>query len=285
MIRIDFIINRIREMSKIIPFGYRILAQNEINLIRRGSKYTDPKSLLPFGYKIFSQNDEDGIIGEIFKRIGPTNKSFIEFGAGNGLENNTLTLVYKGWNGLWIDSSSKYVNNIQKHYSKIINRGQIKVIKSFITKSNIDSILKSNNMKGEIDLLSIDIDGNDIYIFNAISCISPRVVIMEYNAKFIPPMIYCMAYEEKYKWKGDDCFGSSLKYLEIEFSKKGYSLVGCNLTGVNAFFIRNDLVSNKFMEPFSAEFHYEPPRYYLTLGLSTGHPSSYRTLDRAIDEI
>ena len=86
-----------------------------------------------------------------------------------------------------------------------------------------------------------------------------------------------MTYEESYVWKGDDCFGSSLKFLETKFKEHGYFLVGCNITGSNAFFVRKDLVEHKFFEPFTAENHYEPARYYLS-GYISGHISTYKTL-------
>src|SRR4030042_3287529 len=79
------------------------LAINEIETLKRNSRYQNPKSLIPFGYKIYSQNEEDGIIREIFNRIGVTNRVFVEFGIGDGLENNTLALLFDGWNGLWIE--------------------------------------------------------------------------------------------------------------------------------------------------------------------------------------
>ena len=142
-------------------------------------------------------------------------------------------------------------------------------------------MISSQINENEIDLLSVDIDGNDIHIFNSINCISPRVVVIEYNAKFPPPITYCMKYNQKYIWNGDDNFGASLKFLENEFDKKGYCLVGCNITGVNAFFVRKDLVTDKFLEPFSAEVHYEPARYYLAK-FSSGHKPSLNTLEESL---
>jgi hypothetical protein len=91
-----------------------------------------------------------------------------------------------------------------------------------------------------------------------------------------------MKYNESHIWKDDDCFGASLKYLEILFSEKGYYLVGCNISGVNAFFVRKDLVEDKFEAPYSAEKHFEPARYYLTFGFSSGHSSTYTTLENML---
>ena len=258
------------------------MAKNEIEDLQTRVLRQDPKSLLPFGRKIYSQCDEDGIIREIFNRIGYTNKIFVEFGIGDGLENNTLSLLFEDWRGLWIEASKKHVEEIKRGFAKTISQGRLTVLNAFITESNIDNLISSILQEKEIDLLSIDIDGNDAHIFNSISCIKPRVVIIEYNAKFLPPIAYCMAYNQNHIWRRNDYFGASLKFLETLFSGRGYSLVGCNITGSNAFFVRNNLLENKFPEPYTAEKHYMPARYYLSGAFSSGHPPSYQTLENSL---
>ncbi len=265
----------IRERIKQMPII------QEMDRIRESSRYQDPKSLIPFGYKIYSQTDEDGMIAEIFRRIGSTNKVFVEFGIGNGLENNTISLLFDDWQGLWIEASSRYVKAIRKYFDQIIENGQLKVVQSFITKDNINDLIYAQIKDKEIDLLSVDIDGNDYHVLNAITCIRPRVIAIEYNAKFRPPILYCMDYDESYTWEKDDCGGASLKFLEVNLDKKGYCLVGCNISGVNAFFVRKELVDDKFLAPFTAENHYEPPRYYFS-GYFAGHRSAYKTLAKSL---
>jgi len=252
----------------------------EIDHLREHKRYQDPKNLIPFGDKIYSQSDEDGIIREIFNRIGTTNKTFIEFGIGNGLENNSIALLFEDWQGLWIDASTKNIKKIRKYYDQIIGNKQLQVVESFITKDNINNLISDKIKSDEVDLLSVDIDGNDYHVLNAITCISPRVLVVEYNAKFSPPIMYCMDYNETHSWQKDDCFGVSLKFLEVKLDLKGYYLVGCNLSGANAFFVRKDLVADRFLEPFTAEQHYEPPRYYLS-GYFAGHPAAYSTLAKS----
>lgn len=271
-VKYDFIVrNRLKQLPII----------QEIDRLRESDRYQHPKSLIPFGSKVYSQSDEDGIIREIFNRIGTTSKAFIEFGIGNGLENNTLALLFDGWQGLWIDASSQSIKKIRKHFSPIIENGQLTVVESFITKTNIDRLISSQIESSEIDLLSVDIDGNDYHVLSAITCVSPRVIVVEYNAKFTPPILFCMDYDETHSWQKDDCFGASLKFLEINLRRKGYCLVGCNLSGVNAFFVREDLVSDRFLEPLTAENHYEPARYYLS-GYFAGHPAAYETLVKSL---
>ncbi len=265
----------IKERIKQIPII------QEMERVKESARYQDPKNLIPFGYKIYSQSDEDGIIREIFNRIGVTNKIFVEFGIGNGLENNSLSLLFEDWEGLWIEGSLNQVKKIRKHFAEIISKGKLKIIQSFITKDNINQLISSQIKSNEIDLLSVDIDGNDYHVLNAITCVKPRVIVIEYNGKFRPPIMYCMDYNETHTWEKDDCFGVSLKFLEVNLEKKGYYLVGCNLSGVNAFFVRKDLVSDRFLAPFTAENHYEPPRYYFS-GYFAGHPATYKTLAKSL---
>ncbi|WP_346862594.1 hypothetical protein [uncultured Draconibacterium sp.] len=264
-----------------IQFGLK--HSNEVNIhkeldrLRKERIIQNEKNLAAHGFKVYSQNEEDGIIQEIFHRIGVTNKTFVEFGIGTGLENNTLALLFKDWKGLWIDASKQSVATVKKNFEKIIENKQLKVVESFITRDNINELISSNISDKTIDLISVDIDGNDYHILDAIICVKPRVIVIEYNAKFAPPIMYCMGYNETHTWDGSDHFGVSLKYLEVNLAKKGYKLVGCNLVGCNAFFVQEQLINDKFQEEFTAEYHFEPARYYLGI-FSSGHPASYRTL-------
>ena len=250
------------------------------HVLRTSPRYTDKKHLIPFGHKVYSQGDEDGIIAEIFKRIGSTNKVFVEFGVGKGLQNNTLALLFQGWTGLWIEGSQQYAGQIRKNFVKAISSGKLSIVCDFITRDNINSLISSVVSEATVDLLSVDIDGNDFHILDAIDCIQPRVIVIEYNAKFAPPIEYCMSYDQSHEWLGDDNYGASLKFLEVGLQQKGYCLVGCNLIGNNAFFVRQDAAGDKFLTPHSAETHYEPAKYFLA-SITSGHPASYKTLENA----
>lgn len=257
--------------------------RNEMEAMQRLPKYANPLNLVPSGRKMFSQNEEDGIIIEIFNRIGTTNKTFVEFGCGDGIENNSYALLFQNWNGLWIDGSAKNIAKIRKGLPETLASGQLKVLESFITKDNINDLISSQISDKEIDLLSVDIDGNDYFVWDAITCIEPRVLIMEYNAKFIPPVRYCMDYDPNHMWDYSDHGGVSLKFIEEKAAAKGYSLVGCCLAGANAFFIRNDLVDNKFEAPFVAEKHFEPARPHFAK-IKAGHPSDFKTLEKRLKD-
>ena len=221
----------------------------------------DKKCLEYYGFKVYSQNEEDGIIEEIFNRVGTTNKIFIEFGVENGLQCNSHYLLFKGWRGLWIDGGHE--KEIQEKFAPVIANGQLKFLQAFITRENINELFIKCGFEGEIDLLSIDIDGNDYHIWQAINVVRPRVVVIEYNAKFPPNCDWKQAYNKRHIWDGSDWHGASLKALELLGRKLGYQLVGTNLNGVNAFFVRKDLAKDLFIEPATAENLYNPYRFYL----------------------
>lgn len=266
-------------INRNIEYMRRIAVNSYKDNLKSDPRYQDPRRLSKYGKKMYSQNEEDGIILEIFNRIGTTNKVFVEFGIGDGLENNTLALLLQGWEGLWLEGSPKSVNNINDHFNSVIDTKQLQITEAFITKDNINDLISSKIKEKEIDLLSVDIDGNDVHIFNEISVINPRVVVIEYNAKFFPPVMFTVDYDPEHMWQGDDYMGVSLKYLEVEFEKKGYKLVGCDIAGVNAFFVRDDLVGDKFLSPYTAEEHYEPVRYHL---LATTPSPTYQAMDKIL---
>jgi hypothetical protein len=279
---LSFLKNRLAaRLSALLWFPASLpLLEAEMDRLRERRRLISPLSLAPYGYKIYSQNDEDGIIREIFRRIGTTSKTFVEIGAGNGLENNTVSLLFEDWKGLWIEASPQHVEKIERCLPETIKRGGLALVQARVTKANVNELISSFVRKAELDLLSIDIDGNDWHVFNAIKGMQPRVVVIEYNAKFVPPLEFCMDYDEEHQWVGDDCYGASLKFLEVRMAEKGYALVGCNLTGSNAFFVRGELAGDKFAQPHTAKNHFEPARHTLC-GLPSGHPPAYQTLEKS----
>ncbi len=177
-----------------------------------------------FEKKIYSQQGEDGILEYIFYKTGTSNKYFVEFGVGNGNECNTRLLrEMKGWQGLWMDSG--------KHNNHHIHQ-------EFITAENINDIFRKYNVPRNFDLLSIDIDGNDYWVWKALDTVyAPRVVVIEYNSKYAPSKSKVIEYDPNFKWDCTDYFGASLLAHVKLAEAKGYSLVCCDSKGVNAFFV------------------------------------------------
>jgi hypothetical protein len=234
-------------------------------------KYQNPSKLNRYEFSAFSQNGEDGIIEEIFNRIGVVNRFFVEFGSSNGIETNSTYLLYKGWSGVFIDGSQNNIKFIKKNYTSLISQGRLKAVCSFITAENIENLFRNTNVPEEFDFLSIDIDRNDYYVWDAIKLYHPRVVCIEYNAVFRPDCWFVVPYEASFVWDKSSHFGASIEALYKIGIQKGYKLVACCFAGVNAFFVREDLIGNKFIPPFTPKNHYEPPRYFLA-GFRGGHP-------------
>ena len=199
-----------------------------------------------FGIKIYSQNDEDGIILYILKHIGIKTKKFVEIGVENGTECNTTNLLKNfNWKGVQIEGNKILYSDAKIQLKKILKEKikNLKLLNIFITKKNVNKILK-NNCGKEVDLLSIDIDGNDFWIWKSIKCIKPRLVIIEYNSFFGPKLSCTIPYNAKFIWDYKNkrsYYGASLKALEKLGKQKKYTLVGIDRNGVNAFFVRNDL--------------------------------------------
>lgn len=238
-------------------------------------KYLDNKRLNRFERQVFSQYGEDGILSEIFRRLGINNGFFVEFGVESGIECNTTNLLIKKWKGLWIDGSEKYYNKIREDFSREIESKQLQVLNNFVTPENVENLFIESGVQQDFDLLSIDIDYNDYHVWKSLKKFKPKVVVIEYNSTFDPKTEFIVEYNER----GNNGiftshFGASLLSFELLAEEMGYSLVGCSYSGVNAFFIRKDLLQNHFHQPYTAENHYEPPRYFLYT--KNGHYRSWK---------
>jgi hypothetical protein len=241
--------------------------------LHRNERYADPRRLNRYEYQVFSQSGEDGIIDEIFRRIGTTTRHFVEFGVENGLETNTTSLIVKGFRGSWIEADPGACAQIRTSFAAQIATGQLTLQQAMITAENIEELLMEAGTPPEPDLLSIDIDGNDYWVWQAIERYRPRLVVIEYNATFRPGTEWIMKYDPRRMWDRSSYHGASLTSLELLGRKKGYSLVGCSFMGVNAFFVRDDLLADSFCGPFDAANHFEPARFHLWR--KTGHPRGF----------
>jgi hypothetical protein len=251
-----------------------IAIRREILAIMDDPKLAEPLRLERHGFRVHSQYDEDGIIDEIFRRIGPTDRTFVEFGAGDGTENCTGFLLMQGWRGLWIDGQDSFLPFVHAAWGAETARGQLVARNVFVEVDTIDGIIQDAGFSGEIDFLSLDVDGNDYHFLENLSAISPRVICTEYNMNIPPHVAWHMERRDGYIWEGLDYrIGASLKALEILMAGRGYALVGCSLAAANAFFVRADLVEDKFAAPFTAENHYHFWRSFYRRG---GYQGAWR---------
>jgi hypothetical protein len=216
-------------------------------LIHQNQQKTNCKNLSDYEFKVFSQCGEDGILQHLISVINIENETFIEFGVQNYIESNTrFLLINNNWRGLVFDGSSKNINYIKN--DQIYWQFSLIAEHLFIDKNNINERIKKNNLSGDVGLLSIDIDGNDYWIWDAISVIQPRIIVCEYNSLFGYKAPITVPYRPDFNRTeahySNLYFGASISALTILAKEKGYSLVASNSEGSNIFFVRNDLMKN-----------------------------------------
>lgn len=233
-------------------------------LIRSFMKNKKIRNINLFEQKFYSQNGEDGIIKIIFDKLSTTNKFCVEFGVGDCTECNTQYLIKKqGWGFLHMDCGDRISPSTKKET---------------VTAENINTLFKKYKVPTEFDLLSIDIDFNDYWVWKAIDSYYPRVVVIEYNSSIPPTESKTVEYDPNAQWDGTNYFGASLCALTKLGKSKGYTLIGCDSVGVNAFFVKNDLIKENF-QITSIEEIYKPPRYGKKInGRYIGHPKSHRSM-------
>lgn len=242
------------------------------DLLKR-DKHASHLDLIKHGYASFSQYDEDGIIEEIFNRIGATTYKFCEIGVGGiqNLENNTIQLLMKGWKGIWLEANDKNCKEIRSYLNENVGiHEQLELIEGYVTPQNINELVDIHALD-QIDLLSIDIDSFDYYVLDKFQNLNARCVVLEYNAKFPASLDWVVNLNDPTVSGKTSNFGASLAAYRRMMKEKNYELVGCGLTGANAYFVRSDLaLSSLFHINKPTHFYYEPPRYHLAWGLRHG---------------
>jgi hypothetical protein len=240
-------------------------AQFVHELLRSDGRLSDPRCLNRFESQLFSQSGQDGILSEIFRRLGVTSGTFVEFGvgAGDGFETNTTALLLEGWQGLWIEASDEACDVMGRNFAAVIQQKRLQIKQAFVTADNIATLLSEAKIPAHIDLLSIDIDGNDLWVWKALRDFKPKCVVIEYNSYIPMHLDWTMPYNESYVWDGSIEFGASSKALARVGAEMGYNLVGCDTTGSDCFFVRKDLCADLFAGPFTAEQWHHPMRYFL----------------------
>lgn len=197
---------------------------------------------------IWSQNGEDGILLNVFSRIGATSRRFLEFGCGTGLECNSANLALGfGWSGLLLDANATHIKKAQTFFEDHLgdDAGRVQLRADFVTPENINDLLSEVTPEGgDVDLLSIDVDSIDYWIWHAVAGFRPRVVVCEYNASFGPKRSVTVSPRDGFdpftKHASGYYHGVSLTALHKLAAARNYQLIGCDSAGVNAFFVRSD---------------------------------------------
>lgn len=198
-------------------------------------------------FRCHSQTGEDGILLYIFSLIGTTNRKVLEICAGSGIECNAANLIINhGFRGLLFDGSAENIADGREFYGRHPSTFLCppKLESAWITAENVNELVTSKGFSGEIDLLSLDLDGNDYWIWKALTAVSPRVVVLEFNGYFGPHVSATMPYQPDfqldYSAKPYRC-GATLAAFTKLGRAKGYRLVGSQRLLFNAFFVRDDV--------------------------------------------
>jgi hypothetical protein len=203
-----------------------------------------PSRLTAAEFKVFSQFGEDGVLSCLTERLGLSAGRFVEIGVESYRECNTRYLasrVRSPWNGVAIDASDSHEHFLSARRSRW--KLDVEPVTSFVTIENINRLLADAAASQPIDLLSLDIDGVDYWVWEAVEA-SPAIVVVEYNSVFGPDRSVTVPYDDAFdarQYVPGVYFGASLGALCSLGERKGYRFVGATSTGVNAFFVRNDL--------------------------------------------
>lgn len=230
--------------------------------LMQDTKYQLPQALMPFRQKIFSHYGQDGIIAEIFRRIGEGEKRFVEIGAAP-VKNNSNLLLLKGWRGLWLDAGLAKDENLSANIQTLLREGKLKISRKLVNRDNGRTLLSSRGFAEDLDLIIIGIDYNTHHIFTELLPLQPRVFCVTYNGMLPADLDWAAPYDAKAVWDGSTLYGATLGTISAAAEAGGYSLVGCELSGTDAFFVRHDLLNGRFLRPGDAMFHWEPLRMHL----------------------
>lgn len=249
--RMDAMEDRLHHVER----SLRLLPAIVRKLYFEGLELPPPFDLLSQRFGISSQNDEDGLILALFKRAGITDRRFVEIGCGFNGGNSGFLASECGWSGLMLDARGAAVETIRTKYAG----HDVLALRRKVTAESINGLLQKFEFTGELDFLSIDIDGNDYWIWKALDSCSPRVVVVEYNYLFGARASVTVPYDAEFSL--DEAAtrayrGASLAALVHLGARKGYRLVATER--VNAFFLRNDLAPE--IPGFAAPLIYRGPK-------------------------
>ncbi len=197
-----------------------------------------PERLLARRFRLSSQNQEDGITMALLAEAGIATRTFVEIGSGLSGGNSAALAREWGWTGLMIDGAgTTRMQQVGRRFPGVA------AVDAWVTRENVNDLVTANGFAGEVDLFSLDLDGVDYWIWEALTAISPRLVILEYNSMFGPTRAVTVPYDAKFDRHRHHTlyYGASLAAWTRLAERKGYRLVAVEPAGINAFFLRNDL--------------------------------------------
>jgi hypothetical protein len=238
------------EVACLSQAAQKLLAQQYRDAAHRGAL----ADLTDTEFRSFSQNGEDGILLYLFSVLGTTNKKVVEICAGDGIECNAANLIVNhGWSGLLVDGDEQNIALARQFYATCRDTFSRvpTLVRAWVTAENVNQLLCEHGYAGEVDLLSLDIDGMDYWVWQALTCVRPRVVVLEFNYRWGPERAVTVPYRADFRVESNKhpwCCGASLPAFVKLGRQRGYRLIGTHKQELNAIFLRSDLGTDLFPE-------------------------------------
>ena len=227
---------------------------------------------------IYAQGAEEGMLARIFERIEPATRLCVDIGASDGLRNSNTALLLRehGWNGVLVEGSDYRFGRLREHWGQASN---VRLVHAQVRPEDVEATLAAAGVPDVIDLLNIDIDGNDYWVWRAIERVRPKLVVIEYNPYYEPPRRWVMKENPTHAWDGSTYYGASLESLYWLGKHKGYELIACDRQGNNAFFVDAPYYPRFGLADNAPQVLYRPAMYKVRFignnTFVTGHPYRY----------
>jgi hypothetical protein len=241
-------------------------------------EWQPPIDVAALSRSIYSQGAEEAMLDQVFERVAPRRQFCVEFGAGDGLRNSNTARRLRdlGWSGVMIEASSYRFAKLRENYAGAQN---VRILQAIVQPDTVEQLFAEAGVPTDLDLLSIDIDGNDYWVWRAIERYRPQVVVIEYNPYYAPPERWVMKHNPEHAWDGTTYYGASLESLFHLGKRKGYELICCDGQGNNAFFVEAGLYQRFGLESNAPQVLYRPAMYKVRFvgknTFVTGHPYRY----------
>jgi hypothetical protein len=239
------------------------------------SERPPPIDLDLFSKSVYAQGAEEAMIERIFERVPPRHRFCVEFGASDGQRNSNTALLVRdrGWRGVLIEGAPHRFARLRDAYA---HAAGVRLVEARVQPDNVERIFADAGVPDAPDLVSIDIDGNDYWVWRAIARVRPQVVIIEYNPYYEPPERWVMKYNPEHAWDGTTYYGASLESLYWLGKDKGYELIACDRQGNNAFFVERTLFPRFGIDDNRPVVLFRPAMYKVRFvgknTFLTGHP-------------
>jgi hypothetical protein len=262
-------------MKKKVALLAVLMAMLAVAVVLQATRRPDEIDFLKYETSAFSQGGEDGVLEKIFSTIDPTQHYVVEFGCSDGVtySSSRNLIVNHGWSGLLMDGDHDAIEKARKAYEKY---PRAKIVEAWIYPGNVETLFEQHGVPTDLDLLVIDIDSNDYYVWRVIHEFRPKVVEIEFNASFPPPQKAVVQFHPLNYWDHSDYYGASIQSLYELGKKKGYELVYCTKGGLNLFFVDKQYYARFGIRDNSPAKLYRPPLYGVGKGgrapNGRGHP-------------